>query len=337
VLANSVSPPLRGDDLGAQHPGLHRHVLVERAVDVPLDRPPQVLRHRVLRVEADDRDLRDPLARPQAHLAELAAEGHLRLVVDLQPAEHEHAVLLECLAHRVRQFLVVQHPVDVNVESLRPHGGRQLVDLQRLRCRHVSLFVWSLEGPPAVFDVDRRPRHVVRVVACTEARDRADVLLWSRARLSPRAPARPRRSLAVQLVRGHDVAALRVKPGVLAAANRKRSAGLVGPSCGDRTIRGPRNDGPSRAGLSWLPRFAGAAGGMGGDLLPKFAGPRILPAASDCGCPHSRKSGTRGPWTVPTTRRVLLVATSGSEPIGRVCHPPAGRRKYPEATCCPFR
>ena len=87
---------------------------------MPVERALEVVGGRVLRrIERHAEDLgavvaaTDPL-----HRAEPPAERHLRLVVEVQLAEHEHAVPVEELEALVGERLVVEQPVAVDVEHL---------------------------------------------------------------------------------------------------------------------------------------------------------------------------------------------------------------------------
>jgi hypothetical protein len=125
----------------AEHRGHDRDV-VGHAVDVPVERALEVVGRRVLRgIQRHAEDLgtvglaTDALDRSQA-----AAEGHLRVVVEVQLAEHEDAVAIEQLEALVGQRVVVEHPVDVDVE----HLGTDAV-AERLRVdRHRSS--WETNG-----------------------------------------------------------------------------------------------------------------------------------------------------------------------------------------------
>ena len=66
------------------------------------------------------------------------AERHLGRVVDVQVAEHEHAVGVERVERPGRQLVVVEQPVDVDAEHLGAHRLGQLRGLDRQRHRGLS-------------------------------------------------------------------------------------------------------------------------------------------------------------------------------------------------------
>ena len=135
----------RGDRVRAQHRGHDRDV-VGGAVEVPVERSPQVLGDRVLRrVERHPEDLRAVAPAHELHPAELPAERHLRLVVEVQVAEHEGAVLVEHPEAPLGEGVVVEQPVAVDAQHLRTDGGAELLGGQY---RHRS--------SPSVVTIPRR-------------------------------------------------------------------------------------------------------------------------------------------------------------------------------------
>ena len=90
------------------------------AVDVPVEGAAEVVGQWVLRrVERDPVDPRyRVVARSHVDLAELAAELDLRLRVEVQAAEHEHAVLLERVHDRARERSSVSSLFDVDADDL---------------------------------------------------------------------------------------------------------------------------------------------------------------------------------------------------------------------------
>ena len=53
------------------------------------------------------------------HLAEPTAERHLGARIEAQPGEHQHAVVLERVEHRLAEQVVACQPVGVDAENLR--------------------------------------------------------------------------------------------------------------------------------------------------------------------------------------------------------------------------
>ena len=96
MFTNSVCPPVGREHLRAEHRGERRHVEVG-PVDVPEEGRPVDRRadRVVLLVEGDLVDLADDAG---LDLAQGAGEGDLLFVVDLDPADGDHAALLEELA-----------------------------------------------------------------------------------------------------------------------------------------------------------------------------------------------------------------------------------------------
>ena len=112
-----------GHRVGAEHGGHDRDV-VGAAVDVPVEGAAQVGGRGVLRrVERDPEDLGVVAAAELLDLAQPPAEGHLRLVVDVQVAEHQRAVGLERLEAPGREVVVVEQAVLVDALDQRADGG----------------------------------------------------------------------------------------------------------------------------------------------------------------------------------------------------------------------
>ncbi len=112
-----------GHRVGAEHGGHDRDV-VGAAVDVPVERAAQVGGRRVLRgVERHPEDLGVVAAAQLLDLAQPAAPGDLRLVVDVQVAEHQRPVGLERLEAPVGEVVVVEQAVLVDAFDQRADGG----------------------------------------------------------------------------------------------------------------------------------------------------------------------------------------------------------------------
>ena len=107
--------------------------VVGAAVDVPVEGASQVRGGRVLlRVEGHPEDLGMLTPPERLHGAELAAERHLVLVVQIEAAEDERAVGVECLERPLGKRVVAQQLVTVDTLDQRAHSRCQL--LGRDRC-----------------------------------------------------------------------------------------------------------------------------------------------------------------------------------------------------------
>ena len=111
-----------GQDVRAEHGRLGRD-LVLGAVDVPEDGALEVLgRGGLRRVEGDLVDGRRRGRLGLADVVELLGEHDLGLVVEVELAEHEDAVLLEGLHGGGGELVVHQQPIRLDPEDLGAHA-----------------------------------------------------------------------------------------------------------------------------------------------------------------------------------------------------------------------